>query len=439
MGGWQTLPSEDLRKHAEDVLSLLGNDLKTPVNADDIKGQLERFLEYGVPLNQAKQTLLKKYGASASVSTQALEITKLTDLQPNLRSVKIIAQVVSINPKDITVKGEPRQIFSGILRDETGSVSFTSWHDIQVERGDVVEIGNAYTNEWQDAVQLNIGNKTQIEKRDKDALPKETFEPTKCSINKIHTGMGALDIEVCILELQKKDVEVNGESKTMFHGVFGDETGKIPFTAWHDFKLKEKETISLIGGYVKSWRGIPQISFDKDAKVKKVKKDGVSIDKIPERKLRMFEVEEQSGLYDVSVEGRVIEVQQGSGFILRCPECKRMLLEGECQIHGSVDGVADLRVRCVIDDGSGSVSAIFNREISEMVLGKTMDECKEMEPSALMDLMKDILFAKVFSLKGNTMRDRFGTRFIPHDVEKVEVDVKKDAEELISILSNGGI
>ena len=144
MGGWQTLPSEDLRKHAEDVLSLLGNDLKTPVNADDIKGQLERFLEYGVPLNQAKQTLLKKYGASANVSTQALEITKLTDLQPNLRSVKIIAQVVSINPKDITVKGEPRQIFSGILRDETGSVSFTSWHDIQVERGDVVEIGNTY-------------------------------------------------------------------------------------------------------------------------------------------------------------------------------------------------------------------------------------------------------------------------------------------------------
>ena len=432
------LPSEDLKKHAEDVLSLLGSDTKTPVNADDIKGQLERFLEYGVPLNQAKQTLLKKYGASAGVAIKALERTKLADLTPNMRSVRIVGQIVSLNPKDITVKGEPRQIFYGILRDESGSVSFTSWHDIQVVRGDIVEIGNAYTNEWQGAVQLNIGDRTYVEKKDEDALPKEAFEPTKCQIKEIYPGMGAVDIQVVILDIEKKKVDVDGETKTMYTGVFGDETGKIPFTAWHDFKLNKEDTISLVGGYVRSFRGMPQISFDENATVRKQKKDILSIDAVPQRSLELYEVEEHTGLFDISIEGRVIEVQQGSGFILRCSECNRMLRDGSCQIHGKVDGIPDLRIKCIIDDGTGSVSAIFNHEITEEILGKTMDECKDTKPDALMKLIQDTIFAHMFSLKGNTMRDNFGTTFLPTSLEKMEVDAKKQAEHIKADHVKGG-
>lgn len=432
------LPSEDLKKHAEDVLALLGNDTKTAVNADDIMGQLERFLEYGVPLNQAKQTLLKKYGASAGVATKALERTKLVDLTPHMRSVKIIGQIVSINPKDITVKGEPRQIFYGILRDESGSVSFTSWHDMQVDRGDVVEIGNAYTNEWQGAVQLNIGDRTHVERKEEDALPKEAFEPKKCQIKEIYPGMGAVDIQVVVLDIEQKDVEVDGQTKTMFTGVVGDETGKIPFTAWHDFKLKKEDTISLVGGYVRSFRGMPQISFDENATVKKQKKGTLSLDVIPQQSLELFEVEEHTGMFDITIEGRVIEVQQGSGFILRCPDCNRMLRDGSCQIHGTVDGVPDLRIKCIIDDGTGSVSAIFNKEISEKILGKTMDECQDMKPDALMDLIQDTLYAHMFSLKGNTMRDNFGTTFLPNSIEQVEIDAEKMADQVKNDLLKGG-
>jgi replication factor A1 len=432
------LPSEDLKKHADDVISLLGNDVKITIDADEILGQLERFLEYGVPLNQAKQSLLKKYGASAIVASKALERTKLSDLKPHIRSVKIIGQVVSINPKDITVKGEPRQIFYGIIRDESGGVSFTSWHDINIDRGDIIEIVNAYTNEWQGSVQLNIGDRTHVVKKDKNALPKEAFEPTKCQIDQIYPGMGAVDIHVLILDIEKKNVEVDGEAKTMFTGVFGDETGKIPFTSWYDFKMKNGDTISLIGGYVRSWRGIPQISFDESAKVKKLTKDKLSRDKIPKRSLELYEVEEHSGMFDVSIQGRVIEIQQGSGFILRCPECNRMLREGSCQVHGNVDGIPDLRIKCIIDDGTGSVSAVFNQEISEQVLGKSIDECKELEPGMLMDLIRDKLFSYVFSIQGNTMRDQFGITFIPTVVEKVEANALKDAEILKLKIDEGG-
>ena len=164
----------------------------------------------------------------------------------------------------------------------------------------------------------------------------------------------------------------------------------------------------------------------------------MSLDKIPKRTLELFKVEEYSGIFDISIQGRVIEIQQGSGFILRCPECNRMLHEGSCQLHGNVDGVADLRIKCIIDDGTGSVSAVFNQEITEQVLGKSIDECKELVPSVLMDLIRDKLFSYVFSMQGNTMRDQFGITFIPTMVEKVEFDAIKDAEILKLKIEEGG-
>lgn len=433
------LPSEDLKKHAEDVISILGKDTKTPVNVDDIQGQLERFLEYGVPLDQAKQTLLKKYSSSTgSYTPVASERTKLSDLESDMRSVKILAQIVSINPKEISVKGEPRQIFYGILRDESGSVSFTSWHDIAVSKGDVVEIGNAYTSEWQGAVQINIGNRTQVEKKTDDALPKEAYEPKKCMIQDLYPGFGAVDLKVFVLEVGEKEVEVDGEKKTVISGVFGDSSGKCPFTSWHDFDLKVHDTISLVGGYVRSWKGIPQITFDEKAKVKKVKKDALKVDDISSKTLRLFEVEEHAGLYDVSLEGTVIEIQQGSGFILRCPECNRMIRDGQCSVHGAVEGVSDFRIKCIVDDGSGAVNAIFNKDLSEKLLGKTVDECKKMDPESFHDMMKESLFAHVIKIKGNTLRDRFGTTCIPSDVEHVIVDVQKEAEAF-NVLLEGDV
>jgi len=428
------LPSEDLKKHAQDVLSILGNDTKKSVNIDDIKGQLERFLEYGVPINQAKQTILKKYAGSNAYVSSTLERTKLSDLESDMRSVKIVAQVITINPKEITVKGEPRQIFYGILRDETGSVSFTSWHDIQVQNGDVVEIANAYTNEWQGTVQLNIGNRTQVEVKDDDALPKEAFEPKKCTIEELQPTMGAIDLSAIILEIDDKQVDVDGEKKKVFSGILGDSTGKVPFSAWHDFKLKKHDTIQIKGGYIRSWKGIPQITFDEKATISKIKKDAIKIDDVPRRTVKMYEIEEHPGLYDIQVEGRIIEIQRGSGFILRCPQCNRMIRDNQCREHGTVDGIIDFRIKCIVDDGTGTLSTTFNKDLSEELLGKPELELKEMDPKALSDTIKDALFGKTVQLNGNTVHDQFGTTCITNTVSFVDQDTEEEANKLMKEL-----
>ncbi len=410
-------------------MSLLGEDAGKKVSAETVQDELEKFLEYGVPIDQAKQTLLKKFGGS-TVAAAASERTLLSELEPNQRSVKVIAQVIAINPKDIVVRGENRQIFYGILGDETGTIQFTAWNEIDAQQGDVLEISNAYTKEWQGSVQLNVGDRTQIVKKDKSALPKDAFEPKKHMVSELHAGIGAVELKAVVLEISKREVTVDDQKKTVFSGVLGDETGKAQFTAWHDYSLKKGDTVHIKGGYVKTWKGIPQVTFDEKATVKKMKKDAINVDDVPVPMVPLYEITDRQGAYDVKVEGTVIDIQPGSGFILRCPECNRMLVNESCQRHGEVQGVADLRVKCIVDDGNGSVNAIFDRKTSEQVLGKTLQEYKEMETTRMLNHIVETLFARRIRLRGNALNDNFGTTFITTDAELLDVDVESEAKKL---------
>ncbi len=421
------MPNEDLKIHAQEVMSILGDHAET-ITVNDVEAELQRFLEYGVPITQAKQTIIKKYGGSlfSSGAAALAKRTVIGELRPNQRNVKLVAKIITINPKEITVKGEKRKIFYGLLRDESGIISFTAWNELEVAKGDIVQITNAYTREWQGSLDVNIGDRTQIEKKDENALPKEAFEPKKCLIKELHAGIGTVDIIAVVLEVEKKEVEVDGQQKKVFSGVLGDETGKTPFSAWNDFKIKKGDTLHIVGASVRGWKGIPQINFDENATVSKDKRK-INPKDVPIRKLFMHEVVEQQGLYDIEVHGVVIEIQAGSGLILRCPECNRALYNNECRIHGTVEGQPDIRLKCAVDDGTEVVSAIFDRTMSEQFLEKTLDECKTMTPDDLAKMISKKVFASHLYLRGNSLRDQFGTTFIVKGIEKEEINVKEEA------------
>ena len=129
-------------------------------------------------------------------------------------------------------------------------------------------------------------------------------------------------------------------------------------------------------------------------------------------------------------EGTVIEIRPGSGVIMRCPDCNRTIQNNECINHGKVEGKLDLRIKLVIDDGTGSVSSILNREIAETLIGKTLDESKKMDESELLDLINKVLFANRITIQGNAFGDEFGTSIIAKEAKLVKSDVKKEAEKL---------
>ena len=422
---------EDINSHLDDIINVLKDKTDEKITREKIKKEFEKFMEYGVPINQAKQTIVKKYSEETVFTGNfSSERTLLSDLEPNQSSVKVLGHILAINPKEVTVKGEKKKIFYGILEDESGTIQFTSWTDIEAEKGDVVEISNAYTREWQGAVQLNIGDRVQVEKTDKEKLPNCAFEPKKHNVDELHSGIGRVEVTAKVIEINDRELEIDGKNKKVFSGIIADETGKAQFTSWHDFKIKKDDVLRISGGYVKSWKGIPQLTFDENADVKKVNKK-ISEKNIKSEIIPMFKLEEKRGALDVKVRGRVIDKLPGSGFILRCPECNRVLQNDECNIHGKVKGISDLRLKLVVDDGSGAVSVILNKELTEELIGKKLDEIKKMSDSEFEKIFQEKVFGEELTLNGNALSDKFGITFIPKDIEMVDVDIEKEAEKII--------
>ena len=303
------MTEENLESHIEDIINALkSSDSEKEVSRDEIEREFSKFMEYGVPIDQAKQTLVKKYGGVAVFTSQIpSERTLISDLKPNQGSVKLLGRVIAVNPKDITVKGEERTIFYGIIGDESGTIPFTAWKNLEIEKGDVIEISNAYTREWQGAVQLNFGDRVQIEKTDKEKLPKSAFEPREFKVKDLRSGLGTVDVTAKIIEVNERSPEIDGEIKKVFSGIIADETGKAQFTSWHDFKLKEGDVIRINGGYVKSWKGIPQLTFDQNATVKKLDKKKVAIRELQVHKMPMHVLIEKRGALETDFDRYICE------------------------------------------------------------------------------------------------------------------------------------
>jgi len=89
------------------------------------------------------------------------------------------------------------------------------------------------------------------------------------------------------------------------------------------------------------------------------------------------------GIYDVEVVGNLLAVRDGSGLIQRCPECYRVIQKGQCRTHGDVDGIDDLRVKAILDDGTGTVTVVLDDDLTERVYDGTLEDALEQAREAM--------------------------------------------------------
>src|SRR2546426_1099209 len=254
------------------------------------------------------------------------------------------------------------------------------------------------------------------------------------------TVEGETNVQVTarILSVERREVEVDGTPKAVFSGVLADETGKTQFSAWKDFGLADGEVIRIDGAYVKTWRGIPQISFDERATITRLKPDLLPPLDVLSASPRMWieDLAERGGAADVTVRGILIDLREGSGLVYRCPECRRVLRKGVCRLHGEVKGEPDLRVKAVLDDGSGALTAVFDRELTEALLDKTLDACIEaarnaMSTDVVRDELADVLVAQPIEVRGDVTSDDYGLMMIVASAKMLKVDVQTEAREML--------
>jgi replication factor A1 len=437
------IEDERIAPHVDDIARVL----KDRIDKEEIEKELRIYItEYRIPLSTAKQMLVKRYGGSPG--DLGLGVSKTIDkLQGNEPSVDMMGRLIAVNYKEIDVGGEKKKIAYGIIGDQTASTSFTAWDVSQwsFQKGDVISVHNAYTKEWKGQPQINFGDRTRIELESKDVMPDfvatPLSNPKNLSVSELKKGTGNVSITARVLSMEKRTVTVEGMEKQVISGLVADSTGKIQFSSWHDFGFGEGDVIRVKGGYVKSWRGIPQFNFDERAEVAVLEADELPpISELAKRQVvEINDLVGRGGAVDISVDGVILDIRSGSGLIFRCPECRRVLQKGICRIHGEVEGMADLRIKAVLDDGTGALTAIMGRELTESLLGKDLAECTRQAQEALdqgviRDELRSLLVAIPIRLSGDATIDDFGVMMITKETKMMDVEVQDKARIMLEQL-----
>jgi len=177
-------------------------------------------------------------------------------------------------------------------------------------------------------------------------------------------------------------------------GLIGDETGTIKFTKWKSANLPELvegKSYLLSNVVTHEWQGRYSLSLNRNTEIEELEQD-IEVGSV---------VEEFSGV--------MVSIYEGSGLIKRCPECNRALAVNECSVHGTVEGVPDLRIRAVIDNGDIAQEVLLNCSVTESLTGYTLDDAMVMAEtemfgySIVLEKFKEQLIGRYYTLKGSRM------------------------------------
>ena len=413
---------------AEELASTLGVD-KTEVKAD-----LEKLVSYSVPMDEAKQSLRRKYGDGGSSGGGTPSETDIDDVTPESGNVTVSARVLTVGKRSIQYEGDEQIIFEGELADESGRISYTAWNDFSLSSGDTITAGNAGVREWDGEPELNLGGSTTVTVRED---PLEVPYPVggERDLIELEAGDRGRTIEVRVLDVERRTIDGRDGETEILSGEVGDETTRLPFTDWapHD-ELTEGASVRLADVYVDEFRGVPSVNVTEFSTVEPVAAVDVS-DSATELSVR--EAVASGGVYDVLLTGNVIEVRDGSGLIQRCPECGRVVQNDQCRTHGQVDPEDDLRVKAILDDGTDTVTAILDRELTAEVYGGTLDDAleharDEMNRDVVADRIATRLEGRAYRVRGSLSVDEYGANLNASEFAESDADPEARAAAFLA-------
>jgi replication factor A1 len=395
----------ELDDHAEELASDLG------VDKEEVKDDLQNLVEYSVPIDEAKGSLRRKYGDGQSGGGGTPSAKDIADIDPDESSVTVTGVVLTAGKRSIRYQGSDHVIGEGRLADGTGVIDYTAWEDFGLEPGDTITAGNAGVREWDGEPELNLGESTSLSFAEEPLeVPHEVGGDARLA--DLETGDRAVNIDVAVLECERRTIDGRDGETEILSGVFGDESGRLPFTNWDPApEIESGGPVRIENAYVQEFRGVPEVNVSEFSTVTELDREiDVGSDA---RTMDVGDAVATGGIYDVEVVGNVIAVRDGSGLIQRCPECYRVVQKGQCRTHGDVEGIDDLRVKAIVDDGTGTVTAVLDDELTEDVYGGTLEEALEqareaMDQEVVADRIRDRIVGREYRVRGHLSVDEYG-------------------------------
>jgi replication factor A1 len=383
---------------------------------------------------------------AATPAGEELPEVRLRDVGGLASQVHVVGRVVSVRRREVVRRsdGGRRPLLSGLLSDGSASVRFTWWDPPRegIERGTILRAVGAEVREFRGRVELVFTWKTRVGPAGPAELPRLDGDRLPlCTVRDLKEGNEGFRLEARVLSVRAKPVNVGEERRVVHEGLLADATGAMSFASWSDFALAAGEAVRISGGYVRAFRGRRQLVLDERGVVVRIEPTGLpELAEWTHRPARpIADVEEEGGGEATAIEGVVVGVLPPSGLVHRCPECRRLVTGGLCRVHGRVTGVADLRARLVLDDGTGAATVAAGREATERLWGIALEDARERlrglpDASVLEEQLVEAVVGRRLVVRGSATRDDFGLTVTPETIEPAEIDLEAAADELAARL-----
>jgi len=415
----------DVDTHAEELASDLG------VDEEEVRADLQNLLEYSVPVDEAKGSLRRKYGDGESASGEP-EPTGVADVTTDGASASVTGVVLTAGKRSIRYQGENQVIVEGELADGTDRISYTAWEEFGLEPGDTVTIGNANVREWEGEPELNLGESTSVTPAPDLDVPYEVGGER--NLIDLEPGDRGRTVEVRAVDVEERTIDGRDGETEILSGVLADDTARLPFTDWDPHSaITGDANVRIEDAYVREFRGVPSVNVSEFSTVTTLDRE-VAIAEAT--RLTVGEAVETGGAFDVEIEADIVGIRDGSGLIQRCPECGRMVQKDQCRTHGAVDGEDDLRVKAILDDGTGALTAILGTELTADVYGGGIETAREaakeaMDQQVVADAIREEVVGREARVRGNLSIDDYGANLTAESFELVEADPVARAEAFL--------
>ncbi len=414
----------------EDEAEALAADLEVEKSA--VEQDLENLVSYSVPIDEARRSLRRKYGDGETTESgpQTLDIA---DIDTEAGSVTVTGVVLTAGRRRIRYQGEDHEIREGEIADDTGRISYTAWEDFDVEPGDAVTLGNASVREWEDNPELNIGEQTSVETAE-ESFDLDATVGGDTDLAVLDPGDRGRNVETRILEVEHRTIEGRDGETEILSGVLGDPTARLPFTDWNPHEaVEEGASLRFENVYIREFRGVPSVNITEFTTITPL---DAPVDASEPKRMSVRNAVDRGGAYDLEVVGNIIDIREGSGLIERCPECGRVVQKGQCRTHGDVDGVDDLRVKAILDDGTGTVTVVLDAELTKEIYGGTVEDAKDaardaMDQSVVSEAIAERLVGHEYRVRGHLSVDDFGANLETTEFDRVTTDPKAAADGLL--------
>lgn len=418
-----------MKELVDQVLARL-REQKIEVPEAEVEARLKMLVEnYRVPEGEARRSVLnyflKEHGVTlAPVVRAAPEKVTVSQISEPGRWVNLEVKVLDLwEPANETISQ------TGLVGDSSGTMKFVKWAKSGLSD---MEVGKSYllksvvTDEYQGRFSIKLNRTSQIEALDKEveaAAPAQQGPTEDLSVGDIKEPGRWINIRAKVVQLWEPTSEAISQS-----GLIGDETGIVKFIKWTKADLPnlvEGRSYLFKNVVTDEFQGRFSVKLNRTSQIEELKED--------------ITVEPQS----VEFSGAIVEVQKGSGLIKRCPICKRVLNRGTCinKEHGNdgkVEGVYDLRIKAVLDDGRRAQDILINRETTERLVGLTLDQAKQMAMEALdhevvRGLIDEHIVGKYYTVTGRRV-DRY---IIVESINEMPPVSSKEVDDLIGIVEVG--